>query len=622
MTPLNLSGRRLEVRINGDDWTPWVTDTGVEVSMADYDVLGGLILISGKFTLQVPLSGVGIPHPADPRGNRNYWGRGARVNIKVADEAGILQAIPAIGAALYIAKSPQQPFQDTPSSPLILEIPICCRLTLENFPEPIIVSQTGIVLGADPLLKREEAVENLLDARGLESSITSNEWGYTLEFPVARTQSSETPIQFAGAIAAVTGRALRWLSLTGLEQVIAENVNFAGTAHTLNFSATGTVERLQPSGDLSEQPAEKTLLEAIYLKVTDASQPVILVIEEEEINPNGQLQTPVIVKRTEITTTRTSIRTEISEALYKITGIASDAETLTLRSDVVVDNFYYGANGSLSSQRTRYLSQLTLDALGGIGFDLTNATEKAQALSTRSFGVIQTKEETANYSYDSKLRVSSVVKTKKDYPVNYISDYYTRFQALNQYAVDVEVKQQTWKETQQNVWLFKEDYRQLAGLVAPDKYPTMSSGAEQLVPSSTLSKSSLGNTGQDSPPATQYIPAAFNTEEIPLKYLLTANLGYPAVTATSRTRKISLDHIVSIDQLVFMGNLINKFIVGRSSGFAVVAQLEDFFLSADFRPFCGIQVIAPTGTYNLAVGSFRFVLTQKKSYIGFLGIAQ
>ena len=261
MSPLNISARPFRFTLNGGDWTDFVSAEGISVNMAEYEVFSGLNLVTARLSLIIPLNGVGIPSSANPRLNRGYWGRGALGTIAMS--GGGLTTLPFSGNAFYLLRSPQQPYQNSPSDPLKLDLEFGCKLSLENFSEPININITGLKTDANVVISRAAVVKNILSSRGLGSAIP--DLGYQLDFPVASITNSETPIQLAGAIAAAAGYALRCDS-EGL--VVADEVERKpGIFTALSYSQTGEVKAFTPSGNLSEQPVEKLIIEGIWNKV-------------------------------------------------------------------------------------------------------------------------------------------------------------------------------------------------------------------------------------------------------------------------------------------------------------------------------------------------------------------
>jgi hypothetical protein len=596
MSSLNLSAQRFIFTLNGDDWTRWVSPEGITISNPEYSIEGGLVLTEAKLKLVFQASDQNTPSNINPRVNRAYWGRGAIATIRIDENF-----LPLSGQKLYILNSPQAPYSDTPDGTLSLDLQLGNTLVYNSFSEPIDINETGIIPGV--LTSRESAVLAILNKRNIQN-VGLSPFPYPLNFAVASTVKSETPVQLAGAIAASAGYFL-YTKSDGSVYSDSVKVTPSTPVVTLDYSLSGSVKIFKPIGELSEVPAEKLIIEAIYNELTPQNISSIPVTENTYStlgasfpDTNPSFRELLFLSRQVITTVVGNQTTVITRLPLGIVfpDTISTLQTLLIDAEVAVSESFYDSEFKLNSVITKSKRPT------GIVFPDTISTLQTLLIDA---DIVEQK-----YFYQNST-VSEIKKTAKR-PLGIVfPDTNSTLQTL---LIDAEVETKTWQKQYSDKYKFETIVYRPQGILFPD---TPVSFQTQLIIDTQVSSTS--NDGQDFPPSPTRQAPENNFKEIPLKATVTTDFGYP-VLGRSRIRKISLDHAVSVAQLENYGRLFNGLIAGRSQGWVVVARLDSVFLDDQFRPFCQVDVTANGYKYLLKVDAISFVLTQKECYVAFNGI--
>lgn len=180
--------------ISNVDFSNCITEINLSNSGVDFS---GLVKTTGSITFDTTLFSLAQLNNRkffDPRINKSFWKRGAKVTIEVANNLGVYRKF--IRGTLRLLGMPVWSYDDDTVS-----IPVGCELVHHDISEPDF-QFNSVKLGQD--VARVDAVNIYLQAKGISSSITG------LQFPLKWNINSTggSGIQTCGNLAIETGYAL------------------------------------------------------------------------------------------------------------------------------------------------------------------------------------------------------------------------------------------------------------------------------------------------------------------------------------------------------------------------------------------------------------------------------
>jgi hypothetical protein len=596
MPPLNLSASQFVFTLNGQDWTRYVSPEGISVTQSEYQIESGLVLTDVKLKLIFKANDANPPSGINPRINRAYWGRGAIATISVRGTP-----LPCSGNRLYILTPPQAPYSETPGGNLTLDLQLGCELTYQNFSEPVSIDETGIVPGV--FTSREIAVAAILQRRNIPVFFQTP-FAYPLNFAVASTVKSETPVQLAGSLAASSGNFLYCRTDGTVISSVVKTALSGTPIATLDYSLTGNVQAFKPFGNLSEVPVDRLILTGIFNKLTAISttpttETVINQATLGSLFPNTPSNLQGITVTSRVTETITSpsenkVTVTVSEPLgILFPDTPSNLGTILVTASVTEVKIFYDS-------QFRYRGKQSLKrSPQGILFPDTPSNLGTILVTAENI------EENVIYNDNTINQITKNIER----PLGILFPETPR--NLRTILVAAERSSETWVKKRNKGYDYNLEVRRPQGLIFPD---TPANLQTILI---LDSQNSISN-GQNTPPPLERKESENLFTEVPL----TANVfsDYGATGARARTRTVAVDHVVSVEQLENFGKLFNKLLIGRSQGWIVVARLDNIFLTDAFAPFCQINVTANGYRYFLKVDAITYSLTQKESFVAFNGI--
>ena len=558
---VNISSRKVELLIGGQDWTNWIDpDSGIQVGYPEYEVGSGLLIAQGTINLTFGANYALLPSSPYYRFNPSQWKRGQTVTIKVANQSGTLTYLPCAGGGLRITKAPQPPTKEI-GGVQKMSIQIGCKLALEYFPPEPNKDISGVKAGTD--LDRGTIINNILQFIGLNSAFS--EIGNPINYPLPKTGGNW--LQMAGELASSAGYYLRC------------NVNGSVTGYLIDIISGAAANYLigrdekiwEAIGDISEQPVEKLILTGVKQIV----EPVVFDDDPSEVieiqpagvlfpdNDFGQLNPDLLVtsKKTEKTAKKTSSTYQETVKIMEPAGV------------LFPDND---------------LGQLNPDLL------------------------VTSKETTTIYALDNGIVKSQSIREVQPAGVLFPDNDLGQLNPTNLYTSKLET--QSWVSTGNQKWTKTIEVLEPAGVLFPDN------DLGQLNPK-LLVTSKLFTDDKDTigPPTNigggEVSENTIKEEQIKAE-VFAAQLA--ADEGRERQRTIAVPFATSIPQLAMYGALYNKFLTGRAFGWRFGGAITDTALT--FEPFQTVTVADDTRLYLFKLDALQFAISQTEALCFWHGI--
>ena len=561
---VNISSRKVELLIGGQDWTNWIDpDSGIQVGYPEYEVGSGLLIAQGTISLKFGANYALLPSSPYYRFNPSQWRRGQTVTIKVANQSGTLTYLPCSGGGLRIIKAPQPPTKEI-GGVQKMSIQIGCKLALEYFPPEPNKDISGVTAGTN--LDIAVIINNILNFIGLNSAFSNI--GYFINYPLPKTGGNW--LQMAGQLAASAGRYLRCDVNGSVTGYLIDM--YIGTA-IANYVIGRDEQVWEAIGDISEQPVEKLILTGVKQIV----EPVVFdddPSEVIEIQPAGILFP------------------DNSLGQSNPTNLYTSKKTITTKENIIGESKYKETVEIIQPAGVLFPD----NSLGQS--NPTNLYTSKKTINTYLFtkGIV------------SSLEIQEIQAAGVLFPDNPLG----QSNPTNLYTSKLET--QSWVSTGDQKWTKNIKVVEPAGVLFPDN-PLGQSNPTNLYTSSTFTD----DKDTSGPPTN--IGGGEVSENTIKEEQIKAEVFASQIAADEgreRQRTIAVPYATSISQLALYGSQYNAFLTGRAFGWRFGGAITDTALT--FQPFQTVTVADGDRLYYLKLDALQFAISQTEALCFWHGI--
>ena len=559
---VNISSRKVELLIGGQDWTNWIDpDSGIQVGNPEYEVGSGLLMTTGTINLRFGANYALLPSNPYYRFNPNQWRRGQSVTIRVANASGALTYLPCSGNGLRITKAPQPPTKEIGGIQK-MSIQIGCKLALEYFPPEPNKDVSGVAAGTN--LDVGIIINNILNFIGLNSAF-SNIVGSSINYPLPKTGGNW--LQMAGQLAASAGRYLRCDVNGSVAGYLADL--YIGTA-IANYVIGRDEQAWDSIGDISEQPVSKLILTGVKQII----EPVVFdddPSEVIEIQPAGVLFPG------------TSLGQSAPTALYTAKKTITTKEKIDSRYKETV-------------QIIQPAGVLFPDNSLGQNYP-TNLYTAKKTVNTYKFtkGIV------------SRLSIWEIQPAGVLFPNNSLG------QSAPTALYTSKLETQSWVSTGDQKWTKTIVVVEPAGVLFPDN------SLGQSAPTALYTSKSFTDDKDTSGPPTNIGGGEVSENTLKEEQIKAEVFAMQlAEDGRERQRTIAVPFATNIQQLTSYGALYNKFLTGRAFGWRFGGAITDTALT--FQPFQTATVTEDSNLYYLKIDALQYAISQTEAICFWHGI--
>jgi hypothetical protein len=627
---VNASAHRIRILV-GDDQQDWSDAMiSLDVGRSKYD-RSGLSLISGTLVLGWMRSN---PESIDPRDNPSRWFRGCRILVEIVNNQGQWVRHPL--GCLYVTREPLPPLPDQAE----LTLQVGCKLTLRDWVEPIDVASAAQLEAGGQTVEfgqetaRHAIIQGLLQLAGvgaLTGLIPEKPMAYALSWDL-----STSIVRQAGAIAFAAGYALKQNNQGGIE-VVKINIPKSGAdIPAIKLLNIGYNEINYEPIEGSETPAEivKAVGQGFKLREKlegyELNDTIYGSIVEKNTTWSG-----TVVRQTYIKDEWTDGRSE-HKRLERVRQPAVQIPAYPILQGInliianLVDSTSYYQISSANTGRLVERIIKTRMPRSAILKDYYQYDRKRRRIKEADYvvpdGAVDYEAErvTYTYVYDIKDRVKEIIKITQRWAGAILPELGTR-EGYDATAWEIaEIDKQSWEETRQGEWLYRQQILRTMGEVYADlkklkRYGKRGSSDlyELLALTTYQSKTESSRSGQAQPPATERAPGRWELEEIQIAGR--AEFGQIAGTQNQKRERVIEIKYADKELLDAIADREGRFLIGRRLGQQVQIAMVDEMFSDRILP--RIDCLEPQGiTRCLLADNISYSHDQERAIVGFDGI--